>query len=150
MYNYYTSLCLILAVGIQLCFHSCSPFCLFRHLGDLCHPPPHPHTPDLSPFLQVASLRCVCGLCLPCHCLSSKPLHPPLPHPSGVIEVCPLASSLQVVYVYGIQTRLFCAVEEVTEPLRYLPKDWTGIAQWFGVTAFLFCIHSMVSYTGAS
>ena len=52
---------------------------------------------------------------------------------------------VQVVYVYGPQTHIFCAVEGVNGNLRFLPETWTGVAQWFGVTAFLFCVHSMVS-----
>ena len=58
---------------------------------------------------------------------------PPLP---------PLPS--QVVYVYGGENA-FCAVKGVGgQEVRYLPKEAIGVAQWFGVTAFLFCVHSMV------
>ena len=33
------------------------------------------------------------------------------------------------------------------KPAQVGPSSWEGIAQWFGLTAFLFCVHSMV-YTG--
>ena len=46
--------------------------------------------------------------------------------------------------MYGIGND-FCAPKGYGGDIRYLPKDWTGVAQWFGVTAFLFCVHSMVS-----
>ena len=51
---------------------------------------------------------------------------------------------LQVVYVYGGENE-FCAVEGINgQHVRYLPEEAIGVAQWFGVTAFLFCVHSMV------
>ncbi len=37
----------------------------------------------------------------------------------------------------------FCAV--YNNEVEYLPSSAMGVAQWFGVTAFLFCVHSMVS-----
>ena len=42
---------------------------------------------------------------------------------------------------------MFCAVDNVAgaSPVEYLPSSWKGVALWFGVTAFLFCVHSMVS-----
>ena len=50
----------------------------------------------------------------------------------------------QVVYVYGGENE-FCAVKGINgQHVRYLPKEAIGVAQWFGVTAFLFCVHSMV------
>ncbi len=30
------------------------------------------------------------------------------------------------------------------DEVQYLPPTWKGVAMWFGVTAFLFCVHSMV------
>ena len=36
----------------------------------------------------------------------------------------------------------FCAVHD--NEVEYLPSSALGLAQWFGVTAFLFCVHSMV------
>lgn len=50
-----------------------------------------------------------------------------------------------MVYAYGVGND-FCAVEGFGGSLRFLPETWTGVAQWFGVTAFLFCVHSMVSF----
>ena len=61
---------------------------------------------------------------------SSSLLPPPLP---------------QVVYVFGGQTQVFCAVAGVGgQSVEYLPSSWKNVALWFGVTAFLFCVHSMV------
>ena len=49
----------------------------------------------------------------------------------------------QVVYVFGaIRHHVFCAVYR--DEVKYVPSEWQGIALWFGVTAFLFCVHSMV------
>lgn len=48
----------------------------------------------------------------------------------------------QVVYVFG-GTNGFCAIHD--NNVEYLPSSAMGLAQWFGVTAFLFCVHSMVS-----
>ena len=43
---------------------------------------------------------------------------------------------------------MFCAVDNVggAGPVEYLPSSWKGVAMWFGVTAFLFCVHSMVKW----
>lgn len=30
--------------------------------------------------------------------------------------------------------------------VQWGPQSWEGIAQWFGITAFLFCVHSMVCF----
>lgn len=55
-----------------------------------------------------------------------------------------LAIAMVVVYVYGGENE-FCAVKGVGgQHVRYLPEEAIGVAQWFGVTAFLFCVHSMV------
>lgn len=51
-----------------------------------------------------------------------------------------LVVAMVVVYVYG-GSHCFLAVED---GVRYLPDTWKGVAKWFGVTAFLFCVHSMV------
>ena len=49
--------------------------------------------------------------------------------------------------MFGIQSQVFCAVDGVDNQLvEYLPSSWSGVALWFGVTAFLFCVHSMVRY----
>ena len=56
----------------------------------------------------------------------------------------PLLLFPQVVYVFG-HNHVFCAVENIDHNIRYVPETTTGLAQWFGVTAFLFCVHSMVS-----
>ena len=54
---------------------------------------------------------------------------------------------MQVVYVYG-GNHDFCTFEHIAgDSVRFLPSSWMGVAQWFGVTAFLFCVHSMVSFT---
>ncbi len=47
----------------------------------------------------------------------------------------------KVVYVFGGRHG-FCAVYD--NEVEYLPSSALGLAQWFGVTAFLFCVHSMV------
>ena len=50
--------------------------------------------------------------------------------------------SPQVVYVFG-GSHSFRAVD--CDEVEYVPSNVMGVAQWFGVTAFLFCVHSMVS-----
>ncbi|XP_064404830.1 uncharacterized protein LOC135350057 isoform X2 [Halichondria panicea] len=52
-----------------------------------------------------------------------------------------LVVAMVVVYVFGGQHG-FCAVHD--NEVEYLPSSALGLAQWFGVTAFLFCVHSMV------
>ena len=56
-----------------------------------------------------------------------------------------LSLCVQVVYVYGGENT-FCAVKGIEGWVRYLPENAIGVAQWFGVTAFLFCVHSMVCH----
>ena len=47
--------------------------------------------------------------------------------------------------MFGGQTQVFCAVDGVGgQSVEYLPSSWKNVALWFGVTAFLFCVHSMV------
>ncbi|CAI8048051.1 Proton-coupled amino acid transporter 4 [Geodia barretti] len=54
-----------------------------------------------------------------------------------------LVLAVSVVYVFGfINHHVFCAVSQ--GDILYVPAKGTGIALWFGVTAFLFCVHSMV------
>lgn len=40
--------------------------------------------------------------------------------------------------MYGIQNGF------MHDAVQWLPSSWLNVAQWFGLTAFLFCIHSMV------
>lgn len=45
----------------------------------------------------------------------------------------------QTVYVYGFQIH-FAGVDRP----QFLPPSIEGLGVWFGITAFLFCVHSMV------
>ena len=51
---------------------------------------------------------------------------------------------VQVVYVYGAYNPF---LPVACSAVIYMPPNWEGVALWFGVTAFLFCVHSMVSPT---
>jgi amino acid permease len=54
-----------------------------------------------------------------------------------------LVLAVAVVYVFGfIRHHVFCAI--FNDEVKYVPTSGTGVALWFGVTAFLFCVHSMV------
>ena len=78
--------------------------------------------------------------------LPSLPLSLPPSLPSSLPPILPPTlppPSLQVVYVFGfIRHHVFCAV--FNDEVKYVPSSGTGVALWFGVTAFLFCVHSMV------
>ena len=50
---------------------------------------------------------------------------------------------IQVVYVYGASNPY---LPVACSAVVYMPPSWEGVALWFGVTAFLFCVHSMVRY----
>lgn len=61
-----------------------------------------------------------------------------------------LAVAMITVFVYGTnhEFKAFhsedCGFSLDCVPLQLTPPDWFGVAQWFGITAFLFCVHSMV------
>ena len=56
---------------------------------------------------------------------------------------------IQTVFVYGTNHKFAafnndCGFSTDCVPLQLTPPSWFGVAQWFGITAFLFCVHSMV------
>ena len=114
--------------------------CLPEHDGGVRCPLAHPHRSHLPALLQVPGLRCLRGVGVPGGGHDSKQPQNPQKHALHSL-LC-----LQVVYVYGPQTHYFCAVDGIGGSIRYVPETWMGLAQWFGVTAFLFCVHSMVSW----
>ena len=52
-------------------------------------------------------------------------------------------------FVYGFNHEFKAFSDDFTVSgikLALAPPSWLGVAQWFGVTAFLFCVHSMVRF----
>ena len=74
---------------------------------------------------------------------SSLPLSVPPPSlslpPPSLPPSLPLSLSLQTVLVYGGSAEF----AGVSHP-QWLPESIEGLGVFFGITAFLFCVHSMV------